>query len=225
LLVAGKLRNSHALLKRLNRRRKDEKVEAVCDTLKRMRARVGAVATIDQARGYEGEGAKLYYTAISASLEHGFALPRRRDDPANPVTGVLNYTASLLTRDMMAAVLRAGLHPGFGVLHAGADYRDACAWDLIEAFRAPLSEGLTVYLFNNRIIGKDDYLITDGTARLTGAASRRLVETYESWMARPIKNPRTGHFTTWRGLLLLETRSFAAAMRNGDLFTPYAMDH
>lgn len=225
LLVAGKLRNGHALLKRLNRRRKFDQVENMCLAIKRLRARAGVAISVDQARGFEGEGAKLFYAGLSLCFEHGFALPRRRDDPGNPVTGVLNYTASLLTRDMMAAVLRAGLHPGFGVLHAGADYRDACVWDLIEAFRAPLAEGLTVYLFNNRVLGDDDFTNNDGVARLTGTASRRLVETYEAWLARPIKNPRTGQHTTWRGLLLLEARAFASALRDGALFTPYAMDH
>lgn len=229
-LVGGKLRNGHALLKRLNRRRKLPEVETACERMKYLRDRAGRAISLDAARGFEGEGTKQYWQALSLCLEGEFALPQRRGNPDNPVVAVLNFTASLLTRDMTAAVLRAGLHPGFGALHVSADRRDACAYDLIEAFRAPLAEGLAVYLFNNRILMADDFSAAtaeDGkarTVRLAGSAARRLVIEYERWLARPIRNPRTGTTTSWRGLLLAEARAFAAALRQGADFVPYGLD-
>jgi len=107
-----------------------------------------------------------------------------------------------------------------------ADYRDACAYDLVEAFRAPLAEGLTVYLFNNRILRADDFHpLDDGEVRLTAAGSRKLVRGYEDWLARPIENPRNRQFTTWRGLLLAEARGLAEALETGTAFAPYRLDY
>jgi CRISPR-associated protein Cas1 len=232
ILVTAKIANGRALLKRLNRRRKKEAVEAACAALKQVGRRAAVSMTLDKLRGMEGEAARLYWPALGACLEHGFALKRRRDDPANPVTAVLDFTAHLLTRDMVAAVLRSGLHPGFGVLHMSGDRREPAAWDLIEAFRAPLSEGLAVYLFNNRILQAADFVARAGGAdkpgnglRLTGAGSRALIEGYEGWMARPVRNRRTGNDTTWRGLLLSECRAFASALRSGAAFAPYRLDY
>lgn len=225
VLVAARLRNQHALLKRLNRRRKLEEVEMACHALRRTRRRAAFADTIDAARGYEGEGGRLYWPALGACLEHGAGLRRRRDEGGrNPVNAVLDFTASLLTRDMRAAVLRAGLHPGFGVLHVTDDRREACVWDMVEPFRAPLAEGLTVYLFNNRIVGTDGHASTGSGLRLSSGAARRVVETFEAWMARPVKNARTGRSTTWRNLLLAECRAFAAAMRRDEPFAPFELD-
>lgn len=226
-LVSQRVRNARALLKRLNRRRKRSDVETACERMMLL-ARKAASAPgldIDQLRGIEGEAANVYWLALGGCLEHGFGLVQRREESGrNPVNAVLDFTASLLTRDMRAAVLRAGLHPGFGTLHAGADGREACVYDLVEAFRAPLAEALAVYLFNNRIIGHADYGAKAYTMRLSSAAGRKLVQTYEAWLARPVKNPRTGHSTSWRGLLLAEARAFASATIAQTPFTPYAMD-
>ncbi len=225
-LVTGRLRNAHALLKRLNRRRKLDQVTEACERIKYQRDRAGRASSIDVARGFEGEGARHYWRGLGACLAHGFGLHRRRGVEGNPVVAVLNFTASLLLRDMEAAVLRAGLNPGFGALHASADRRDACVYDLVEAFRAPLAEGLSVYLFNNRILKAGDFATVEeeGGVRLAATAARRVVEEYERWIARPIRNPRSGSDTSWRGLLLAEARGFAAALRQGEAFAPYELD-
>ena len=231
-LTGGRIRNAQALLKRLNRRRKDTGVEAACDALKSAWLRVEAVANLAQVRAIEAEAARSYWPALSACLEHGFALPSRRDpDRATPVNAVLDYTASLLTRDMRVAVLRARLHPGFGVLHATGDGRDACVYDLIEPFRAPLAEGLAVYLFNNRILRAGDFLAGQDMGlgrhdiRLLPGASRRLVQAYEAWLARAILDPVTGRRTTWRSLLLHEAHRFGRAALDGAVYSPYLMKH
>lgn len=224
--AAARIRNAHALLKRLNRRRRDEKIDKTCDAMFRLRRRAEHAADIDAARGFEGEAASLYWPALGRCLQHDFFIKMRREDvAANPVNIALDATASLLTRDMRAAVLRAGLHPGIGALHASADLRDACVYDLVEAFRAPLSEGLVVYLFNNRILGPNDFLTGEKGLRMSGAGSRKLYSSYETWLARPVKNARTGRHTAWRSMLLAEARAFAAALRAGEPFAPYALDY
>jgi CRISP-associated protein Cas1 len=213
LLVEGKLRNQYALLKRLNRRRKLGAVETVCEQIK-LNWHPGRAKTLDQLRGYEGEATKHYWRGLGLCLEHGFGLTQRREDGANPVNATLNWLSHLLTREMAAAVARAGLHPGFGMLHASHDRRDALAFDLVEPFRAPIAEGLMVNLINNRILRHDDFVEVSGVSRLTAAATREVLSAYEAWIARPVRNPRTGTDTTWRGLMLDEARAFAAGLRS-----------
>ena len=232
LLCSGRIRNAQALLKRLNRRRALPEVEAACDALKSAWLRIEAARGLDQVRAIEAEAARKYWPALAACLEHGFALPSRRDPGrATPVNAVLDYTASLLTRDMRAAVLRARLHPGFGVLHATGDGRDACVYDLIEPFRAPLAEGLTVYLFNNRILRTGDFTQDPDPRpghhgiRLLPGAGRKVVQGWESWVARAILDPATGERTTWRRLMLLEAQRFGRAAQDDQAHTPYRMKH
>lgn len=232
LLVGARIRNAQALLKRLNRRRALPMVEAACEELKRDWLKAEGARDPDRLRAVEAEAARSYWPALSACLEHGFALPSRRDPTrATPVNAVLDYTASLLTRDMRAAVLRARLHPGFGVLHATGDGRDACVYDLIEPFRAPLAEGLAVYLFNNRILREGDFTEAPAPSarrhgiRLLPGAGRKLVQAWEAWIARPILDPVTGQRCTWRRLLLLESQRFAKAATARQAWQPYRMKH
>jgi CRISPR-associated protein Cas1 len=223
VLVTAKLRNQYALLKRLNRRRKRPEVEAACARIKRLCV-VPAHFSLDEIRGREGEAAGRYWPALGLCMDHGFALRSRREEPANPVNAVLDWLSHLLTRDMAAATVRAGLHPGFGMLHASADRREALAYDLVEVFRAPLAEGLAVYLFNNRMLTRDDFVLRADAARLAGDAARRVLIAYESWIARPIRYPRDGRMTSWRMLIQDEARAFAASLRSGAAFVPYRMD-
>lgn len=231
-LTGARIRNAQALLRRLNRRRKEAAIAAVCAALRDDWARAEAAASLAEARAAEAEAARRYWPALSACLEHGFALPSRRDPQrATPVNAVLDYTASLLTRDIRAAVLQAGLHPGFGVLHAAADDRDACVYDLIEPFRAPLAEGLAVYLLNNRVLRAADFVLGPPRGagrhgiRLLPAASRKLVQGYEAWMARAIVDPATKRRTTWRSLVRRDAQRFAQAARAGAVHRPYLMKH
>ena len=225
-LVAGRIANARVLLIRLNRKRGKPAVRTATAAMARLAdwARLSA-ADIDAARGAEGAAARLYWPTLGSFLQHGFTLARRRDDPTNPVTAILNWTASLLTREVRAAVLRAGLHPGFGALHAASDEREACVYDLMEEFRAPLSEGLTVYMFNNRILRADDFAVEADGVRIFSEAGRRVIRGWEAWLAQPIRNPVTGRRTSWRGLILTQARALARAARAGGSYRPYAMDY
>lgn len=224
-LVAGRLRNAQALLKRLNRRRKDEEVAKATEKLHYARRKTQHAASIDVARGIEGEGTATYWLALSRCFEHGWTFGKRlREGEKNAINAVLDWTASLLTRDVRAAVLRAGLHPGLGVLHAAGDNREACVYDLIEEFRAPLAEGLTIYLFNNRVLSQDDFGLRDGETRVVGQGGRKVITGYESWLARPVKNPRTHRYTNWRGMILLQARLLAKCVREKTAYEPYELD-
>ena len=227
VLVSGRIRNAHAQLKRLNRRRKLETVDQACSRMGLARRRAERAASLDTARGFEGESAAQYWPALGACLEHGWSLNRRvrGTDKTDAVNAVLDWTASLLARDCRAAVLRAGLHPGFGVLHAPQDGRDSCVFDLIEEFRAPLAEALTVMLFNNRVLTVNDFAMRDGEMRVAGNGGTALIRAYEAWLARVIKNPATKRRTTWRGLILLQARALAKASLETAAYRPYAMDY
>ncbi|TNE65424.1 MAG: CRISPR-associated endonuclease Cas1 [Alphaproteobacteria bacterium] len=224
-VVAGRLGNMHALLKRLNRRRKLEMVDAATDRIAHLRRKLVIARSLDGLRGMEGEAASRYWRALNASLEHGWSFARRDRHPApDPVNAVLDWTASLLCRDVGAAIGRAGLHAGFGTLHAEGRGREACAFDLMEEFRAPLAEGLCVYLFNNRVLGRDDFIKQDGGVRFASGSGTKLIANYEKWLARPVRSPQGKARISWRDLILLQARALADSYVADTPYEPYRMD-
>jgi CRISPR-associated protein Cas1 len=128
-------------------------------------------------------------------------------------------------RDVSVLVQRSGLHPGIGLLHGARDAHPGCAADLIEEFRAPLSEGLTAYLINNRIIQLDDFSTREDKCTLRSEASSSLVRHYESWMSRPIYAATMGRKISWKKLVGEQIRQFTLHLQGRAEYHPYLMSY
>lgn len=224
-IVSARLRGEHALLTRLNRRHREQKVADAIDAIFAARRKAeDAATTLEAVRGHEGEGGGVYWRALGRLLLHGFRLPgRTRGDGATPADALMNFAASLLERDVRAAVSRAGLHPGFGTLHATGARRSPLVWDLMEEYRAPLAEAFAVYAMNNRLVSTDDFRAVDGRARMLGGSSARFVRGWEKWVARPQRGRHGG--PSWRGAVFAQACAYAAALRAGRIYEPYKMDY
>ncbi|WP_237152170.1 CRISPR-associated endonuclease Cas1 [Oryzibacter oryziterrae] len=223
----ARMRNQRALLHRLNRRRKDVTVGETATKIGRIALKLKLAATEDAARGVEGEATAIFWPALGRTMDNGFSLSKReRHPPATPADMLLSMAAATLTRDIEALILRHGLHPGISFLHAPRDYECPLAWDFIEPFRAPLVEGLVVYLVNNRVITDDHVgLNPEGHWSISPDGRARFIRAYEAWLARPIKNRRTGGESVWRGLIEDDILAFRDALTTGAAFDPYVMDY
>ena len=224
--AGARIRGMHGLIKRLNRKRNLADLAEAGERFRRGWRKAEMLAELDTARATEAEMAKLYWRLLAQCLDHGFTLRQRRPDAQarEAFNLVLDFCAHLLTRDMQAAVIRARLHPGFGVLHASGDRRDACVYDLVEAFRAPVAESVAMELVNNRYIALDDFTEGEEGLRMAPAAARKVVQLHEARMARAVKDPRAGRKTSWRNLLLAEARAYARAAEAAQVFSPYRPD-
>ena len=197
-----------------------------------MRYAAGLAADVPALLGYEGRAAALYWPALAALVRPGWAIPdgsaftRQRRPADNPFNVTLNMLAWLLARDVHALVLRHGLHPAFGALHTARDGALACVWDLVEEFRAPLAEGLAVYLFNNRMLRERDFEERAETRiRLGRDGQRTIIRTYERWLERDIKSPRSGRRLRWRRLLEEQVVAYARHVRGEQPYRAYLMDY
>ena len=225
-IVDGRLRNQRALLRRLNRRRKNADVAARLVQLNRTIRKLPVAADVPSLMGLEGAGAALYWPALGRMLEHGWRFARRRrQPPPDPVNLAISFLSSLLYRDLGTLVQRHGLHPGFGALHAARDGAPACLSDLVEEFRAPLAEGLAVYLFNNRVLDRGMFSRRDGACHVDREGLQALIRGYEAWLDRPVKSPRGGTRVAWRGLMEEQVLAYARHVEDREPYRPYLMDY
>ncbi len=224
--VDGRIRNQRALLRRLNRDRRDAKALQALTELNGLIRRIPHAATLASLMGFEGHATALYWPALARMFDHGFALKtREREDVRDPINILLNVTAGLLARDIGVALHRAGLHPGFGCLHATEDYRDAAVYDLMEEFRAPLAESTVVQAINTRAIGADSFETVSGGVRLKSDGYKAMVRTYERAVAREVASKRDGRRRTWRGIMLDQSYGLAAHFDGRARYTPYVIDY
>ena len=225
--VEARLRNHRALLRRLNRERQEPEVLRVLAQLNAL-IRGGAPAdTLAGLMGCEGHAAALFWPAFGRLLQDGFAFRlRRRESPTDAVNIMLNVTADLLLRDITVAIDRAGLHPGFGMLHASDDGRDAAVYDLAEEFRAPLSESPVAQAVNGRAISPADFEPgPDGGTRLKPAGYAKMLRVYERSAAREVTSRRDGRRRPWRGIMTDQALALAAHFEGSGVYEPYVREY
>lgn len=76
----------------------------------------------------EAEAARRYWPLL-------FGPEFRRDKSGDAINGMLNYAYAVLRAGIARAVMAAGLHPGFGLMHSSRSNPMVLIDDLIEPFR------------------------------------------------------------------------------------------
>jgi CRISPR-associated protein Cas1 len=229
-VVAGRIRCQRAVLHRLNRVRRDGDVAAAAAQMGRILRRLIRPASVEAAMGFEGQSAALYWPALGRALDYdmGFTGKRRRRPAGGPFDALLNALTALLSRDIRIAVVRAGLHPGFGALHSTADDgREALVHDLMEEFRSALVESVAVALVNRRAVSPAMFAKqSTGFVKMDRVAWQGLVRGYEAAASRTIASPlRRGQRVTWRQAMEDQALLWAAHCEGRGEYEPIVMDY
>ncbi|NVO14046.1 MAG: CRISPR-associated endonuclease Cas1 [Rhodoplanes sp.] len=224
-IVDGRLRNQRALLRRLNRRRKDPEIAKACVVLNRTILKLAKAADVGAAMGFEGAAGAVFWPAFGRCFPEPFRFGLRRRRPvADAANLAINVTCNMLARDIRAVVMRAGLHPGFGALHETRDGIDAVVHDLMEEFRAPVAEACVAAAFNRKALSTESFTLDPGP-RLTREGWAALIRAYEAWVAQPIRSPRSERDVLWRALMLEQAQAYAEACEGDGPYRPYQMDY
>ncbi len=176
---------------------------------------------LDQIRGYEGQGASLYFEVFALHLRQqreDFAFTTRsRRPPRDAINSLLSYLYALVRHDCIAALTATGLDPFVGYLHAERPNRPGLALDLMEEFRPLLADRLAITLVNRRQVSKDDFIFREGGAvEFTPAGRKAVIAAYQTRKQEVVRHPlldqefRIGH------LMLTQARILARHLR-GDM--------
>lgn len=210
-IVAGKLRNQRTLAARLARRH-DRLDGAAAAALTGSLARAAAAADMDALRGVEGAAARVYFGLLRAAFDPAWGFERRtRRPPKDPVNALLSLGYSLLTQSMMTALEIAGLDPYLGYFHAEAYGRPALALDLVEEFRAPVVDSLTLWLVNRRILRPRDFETEPetGGVRLTEQGLREYFGQFSRKLEKEVTAREVGRALSYRKLFEVQARRLA----------------
>lgn len=227
-IVEGRLRSQRAQLRRLAPKASaPARVTEAADGIGQAIRRLEHAASIDAALGEEGAAGARYWPALGLCLKHGWSFDKRvRRPPPDGPNLAFSYLSSMLARDVTALARRRGLHPGFGALHSVRDGFNALSADLMEEFRAPLAESITVYLLNNQILKPDMFARNDdGSVTLWGPAAKAIIRGYEAKMNAIVRSPRSGRRMRWRRLVGEQIDAYAAHIEGRTTYQPYVMDY
>lgn len=212
-IVAGKLRNSIALLERL-RRSRIAATEFACDAIRDLSAASRKSADLDTLRGYEGAGAREFYEAYAMAFRQGWSFQHRiRRPPTDPINSMLSLGYTLIFYQMVSFLRTAGLSPYAGYLHMMRQGHPALASDMVEEFRSPVVESLVLQMVNNRIVTPADFNITDGACYLSPESRKKFLEQFDRKMRTEIAHPHSGAHTDYRGAMAIQVHAMANVIR------------
>ena len=223
--IAGKIRNSRQVVLRGARESKvQEDVSALTragdDLAAALRSLPGA-NDLDTLRGFEGEAARQYFSAVNLLvrpiLRECFRMDgRTRRPPRDRLNALLSFLYSLLMNDCRSAIEAAGLDPQIGFLHAVRPGRSALALDLMEEFRY-FADRLALSLINRGQLDPDDFVEREGGAvLLEGEARKTVLIAYQERKQESISHPLLAESLPFGLLPHVQARLLARTLR-GDV--------
>jgi len=187
-MIAGKIRNSRQLLLRSSRETDDpareSKLKRAATALRRNVSKLEKAASLDEARGIEGDSARIYFDHFSLLLKAEGDLfsfdGRNRRPPRDPTNALLSFLYALLRSDCASGLEGVGLDPQVGLLHALRPGRPALALDLMEELRPALADRLALALINRAQLGeKHFHRHSGGAVGLNDKGRKKVIVAYQ----------------------------------------------
>ncbi len=221
-IVAGKIANLIAMVKRQRRLRQDD--NGALAGMEAILPRVDKAGDLDVLRGHEGAAGVHYFRAFRAALRGDWGFDERNyHPPTDPVNAMLSLGYTLLYKDMHAAINIAGLDPYQGCFHKPRHSHAALASDLMEEHRAVLIDRLVLTLLNKRVIIQQDFQQEeDGRFKLSTPAFKKFLSFYAEAINEAVLYAPLQKRISYRYLLECQARHYARVVMGEDPeYRPY----
>ncbi|MDZ7391314.1 MAG: CRISPR-associated endonuclease Cas1 [candidate division KSB1 bacterium] len=219
-LVAAKLTNCEAVLARLARSQREVDVTPQRDALHHAVQRLSTAPDKEAVRAIEGSATAAYFAALRAFVAPEWQFHhRQRRPPKDPVNALLSLGYVLLGNEVQAIIGGVGLDPYLGLYHELRYGRASLALDVLEPFRAPVIDRLTVRLLNLKQLTRYDFQLHPALGvRLAPRALKKYFLEYERWLGQA-SLPSQPH--SFRALLRQEVEKLRRAIAKGEPYDAY----
>jgi len=230
-IVSAKIKHQRSLLRRYGRNHPHPDIHEAADGISDLLSNLENTTSVSEAMGFEGQASALYFGVFGKCLrQEGVEFTHRnRRPPRDPVNALLSLGYMLVMGEAVGALSALGLHLGLGFLHEIFPNRPSLALDVLEIFRQPVVDRLTLTLFNRRIFTPDDFQERENDGvRLTEESLKRYFFLYEKAMTTPFQQPgNNGEATssiTFRKLITEMAQTLRNAVRDAQPWTPRALE-
>lgn len=224
-MILGKIYNARWSLERTKRdyafRVDIGRLQNAIDRLKAEVSLLEEEVSLDSLRGEEGSCAQAYFDAFPEMIlqnKEVFSFQSRsRRPPLDRVNAMLSFAYSLLGNDCACALESVGLDAYVGFMHRDRPGRASLALDLMEELRPCLADRFVISLINNRIVGGDDFDITDsGAVLFKDAGRRKFLKCWQERKKEMITHPYLKEKMAWGLVPYIQALLLARYLR-GDL--------
>jgi CRISPR-associated protein Cas1 len=221
-IVQAKISNARTVLRRY-RRFRPEGDRGEDQALQRLHAQCAQAPTLEAVRGYEGRAARLHFEALATLIDPRWGFDsRNRQPPQDPVNALLSYGYTVLFHNVHTFILRRGLDPFVGALHAPRDGHAALASDLMEPYRSLIVDATVVRFLTQDDISPESF-DPDHPGRMPLEVKRRFIQALERKLASPVgRDGSQEEPADWRRLIERDVNAWAAAVTGSpDRYQPW----
>lgn len=224
IIVNAKIRNGLEFVREFNHNHPERYPELCIERLASSCENIMSVHDPSTLLGIEGAAAALYFDLFSHMILHTFKFTGRKKRPAtDPVNALLSLGYTLIYNEIESLLDGMGFDPYLGFYHEPRYGHATLASDLMEEFRAPLVDRLTLYLINNRIMKEDDFFLhkPTGAVYLKDAPRKKYFVEYEHFITRPMAVDSENTMTNYRKLFERQAERLKKAITEGTVYEPY----
>ncbi len=197
------------------------KIRNVSQELKNELLDIKSSATLEHLRGIEGELASQYFSVyddlIITQKDDFFFQRRNRRPPTDNVNALLSFSYTILTNEVANALYSVGLDPYVGFMHRERPGRMSLALDMVEEFRAILSDRFVLTMINKQIIQPQHFQRQgDDAVLLTDAGRKQFFSAWQQRKKEQITHPFIKEKVEWGLVPYIQALLLARTIR-GDL--------
>jgi CRISPR-associated protein Cas1 len=224
VIVKAKLQNGLEFVREFNHNHPGSCPVQLIDRFTSLSGQVEFNQDLKSLLGAEGAAAVVYFDLFKNMLLHSFQFNGRRKRPAtDPVNALLSLGYTLIYNEIESLLDGMGFDPYLGFYHQPRYGHATLASDLMEEFRAPLVDRLTLNLINNRILKEDDFFVhqPSGAVYLKDDARKRYFVEYDHFVTRPMPVDGEKSMTNYRALFKRQAERLKKAISEGTAYEPY----
>ncbi|QTA81097.1 CRISPR-associated protein [Desulfonema limicola] len=219
IIVFSKLVNMRTLMMRYLREKRTDKDLESFESIKSINKQVMNAENIQSLRGYEGYGAKIYFSRfgdfIKPEKQSFFKFSgRNRRPPRDPANALLSFGYSLLAKDCTGTAIRVGFDPFCGFYHVMKYGRPSLALDIMEFFRQPIVDSMVLTAVNNGVFRENDFYQFQNTCYLNEKGRKKFLVQYEMRKRDMITHPKFHYRLSYERTIELQFRLLGKSLLN-----------
>lgn len=223
-IVTAKLGNALAFIREFAHNHSETDLREECANLQAACTGVTGREDLSALLGVEGNGARVYFQAFAKMVRHSFSFDgRHRRPPPDPANALLSLGYTLVYNEIGSMLDGMGFDPYLGFYHQPRHGHATLASDLLEEFRVPLVDRLTLGLINNRVfLERDFYFHTaSGAMLLKDEPRKRYFAEYERFVTRPMAVAGIETEIDYRRLFRRQAEALRGAILSGGAYCPF----
>ncbi len=225
-VVRAKVENGITVLRRFayNHPERKSGLDSAVVEMERELGEVDRAADLPALNGIEGMAARAYFNGFGQLILTGLPFPGRKRRPApDPINALLSFGYTLIANELHSLLDGIGFDPYLGFFHQ-VDYgRPSLALDLMEEFRHPLVDRLTITLVNKGILKEEDFAPdpASGSMHLKPDAMKVYFQHFERWLKDERAPSAEGQKVGFRRCFQLQAQRMAETLRGGKPYEPF----